>query len=457
MEHDHQSLRLHDRQTLWHAFSQMQDYDGLIIQSGRGNYLIDINGKSYLDGVSSMWCNVHGHCHPYMNAAIQKQLAQIAHVTLLGQSSPNVITLASRLCSIAPTGLKHAFFASDGSAAVEAAMKMAFQYWRQSQNASMDRNLFLAVSNAYHGDTIGSLAVGGVSRFQSVFQPLLFPVIQGPSPCCNRSDRCDDDLLQQTLAIYDRLLQENAGKVAAIIVEPLVQFAAGIVFHPQGFLKGLRELADRHDTLLIADEIAVGMGKTGRMFACEHESVTPDLLCLGKGLTGGYLPLSAVLVNDRIWDAFLGEFSQSKTFYHGHTFGGNPLAAAAAHATLDLFESERTLDAVKDNSIYLSGLLNELNDLPNVANPRVFGMIAAFDLVVDNRTMQQFPADQRRGAQLCRELLQHGIWMRPLRDTIVIVPPLSVTKEQLRHIVESIRTCLTYPSAPSATEQVDYF
>lgn len=457
MEYDKQSLRLHDKQTLWHAFSQMQDYDGLIIQSGRGNYLIDIDGKSYFDGVSSMWCNVHGHCHPYINAAIATQLSQIAHVTLLGQACPNVITLASRLCRMAPEGLKHAFFASDGSAAIEAAMKMAFQYWRQCQNKPMERNLFLAVSNAYHGDTIGALAVGGVSRFQSVFQQLLFPVLQGPSPCCNATDRVATDLSQQTLEIYDRLLEENKDKVAAIIVEPLVQFAAGMVFHPQGFLKGLRELADRHNTLLIADEIAVGIGKTGKMFACEHESVTPDFLCLGKGLTGGYLPLSCVLTTDRVWDAFLGDVSQGKTFYHGHTFGGNPLAAAAAHATLDLFETENTLANVESNSRYLKNLLDDLAELPNVANPRVFGMIAAFDLVANKESMEPYPAEERRGVQLCRKLLDYGIWMRPLRDTIVIVPPLSATQEELLHVINSIRVCLAEHWVPDNDGHENYF
>jgi adenosylmethionine---8-amino-7-oxononanoate aminotransferase len=439
---DNQQLRELDRDTLWHAFAQMQSYDGLIIKAGRGNYLIDIDDREYLDAVSSMWCIVHGHAHPTINAAIKEQLEKISHVTLLGQASPNVITLAKRLVELAPFGLTKVFYASDGSSAVEAAMKMAFQYWRQTES-SCNRDLFLAVSNAYHGDTIGALSVGGVSRFQSLFQPLLFPVLQGPSPVCNRSDRRDDALVASTLAQYDRILSEHHGRVAAIIVEPLVQFAAGMVFHPQGFLRGLRELADRHNTLLIADEIAVGIGKTGKMFACEHESITPDFLCLGKGLSGGYLPLSCVLTTDRVWNAFLGQVHEGKAFYHGHTFGGNPIAAAAAHATLDLFESEDTLNQVQSKSVFLESELIELANHPNVANVRVFGLIAAFDLVRSRDPLEHFPSHQRVGSAICKAMLGHGVWMRPLLDTIVLVPPLSIQESELRHVVGSLKSCLS--------------
>ncbi len=426
----------------------MKNYEGLIIESGDGNHLIDIDGKKYFDGVSSMWCIVHGHNHPYINAAIEAQLHKIAQVTLLGQASSNVVTLAKRLCDLAPQGLSHAFFASDGSSAIEAAMKLAFQYWRQQNvNSSdrsgvIDRNLFIAVSNAYHGDTIGALSVGGVPRFQSVFQPLLFPVLQGPSPACYSWDRNDTKMLHETLAHYDLLLTQNAGKVAAIIVEPLVQFAAGMVFHPQGFLQGLHKLARQHNTLLIADEIAVGFGKSGKLFACEHEGVTPDFLCLGKGLSGGYLPLSCVLTSDRIWDAFLGEYSDFNAFYHGHTFGGNPLAAAAAHATLDLFESEATLDRVQENSLFLADSLLKLAVHPNVMNPRCLGLIGAFDLVAVKGHRTKFDWRLRMGWRFCNALLEHGIWMRPLQDTIAIIPPLSSSRAELQHVIESIKSVL---------------
>lgn len=426
----------------------MKDYEGLIIESGEGNHLIDIDGNKYFDGVSSMWCIVHGHNHPYINAAIEAQLHKIAQVTLLGQASSNVVTLAKRLCDLAPQGLNHAFFASDGSSAIEAAMKLAFQYWRQVKMnngdgvESTDRNLFIAVSNAYHGDTIGALSVGGVPRFQSVFQPLLFPVLQGPSPACYSSDRNDAKLLDETLARYDELLTQNAGKVAAIIVEPLVQFAAGMVFHPQGFLQVLRKLATQHNTLLIADEIAVGFGKSGRLFACEHEGVTPDFLCLGKGISGGYLPLSCVLTTDRVWDAFLGEYNDFNAFYHGHTFGGNPLAAAAAHATLDLFDSEATLDRVHENSQYLADSLQKLSVHPNVMNPRCLGLIGAFDLVANKDKLTKFDWKLRMGWRFCKSLLHHGVWMRPLQDTIAIIPPLSSSRAELQHLMESIKEVL---------------
>ncbi len=425
----------------------MQDYEGLVIESGDGNYLIDVEGQRYLDGVSSMWCIVHGHNHPYINSAIQEQLHKISHVTLLGQASVNVITLADRLIKIVPQGLNHVFFGSDGSSAVEAAMKIAFQYWRQCPEDQLrggdrnSRNLFVAVSEAYHGDTIGALSVGGVPRFQSVFQPLLFPVVHGPSPCCASSSIDEQELLVRTLQTYDQLLSRHAGNIAAIIVEPIIQFAAGIAIHPRGFLRGLKELADKHGTLLIADEIAVGFGKTGRMFACEHEAVTPDILCLGKGLSGGYLPLSCAITNERIWNAFLGSFAEQKTFYHGHTFGGNPLAAAAAHATLDLFERERTLEHVQRMSVHLECILQRLAQHPNVANPRAIGLVGAVDLIKDKSTNEAFDWQDRKGAALCKRLLKYGIWMRPLRDTIAFVPPLSITQEELTHIAEAIEAC----------------
>ena len=439
---DRDQLLAWDRHSLWHAFSQMSDYEGLIIEAGQGSYLIDIDGRRYLDGVSSMWCNVHGHAHPQINAAIAEQLTKISHVSLLGLSSPPIVTLAKRLCDIAPPGLEHAFFASDGAAAIEVAMKMAFQYWRQRDDKPQSRDLFVCVGGAYHGDTIGAVSVGGVSRFRSMFHPLLFPVLQGPMPVANRFDRNDEAELIRVLQHYERLLAEHSGRVAAIIVEPLIQAAAGIVMHPIGFLGGLRALADRYDTLLIADEIAVGFGKTGKMFACEHEAVSPDLLCLGKGLSGGYLPLSATLAGDKIWQAFLGDYAQSKSFFHGHTFGGNPLAAAAAHASLDLFESEQTLELLPAKMLHMRQRLEELNHSTHVASVRNLGLIGAFELVPDQTGDAQYSWKERRGARLCREALKHGVWLRPLGNTIVLMPPLSISLSELDHIFDAIQASL---------------
>ncbi len=444
---DSATLEEWDRTTLWHAFSQMAEYDGLIIQSGRGNYLVDIDGREYLDGVSSMWCNVHGHAHAYINAAIQDQLHQIAHVSLLGMSNPTVITLSERLCRLAPAGLKHVFFASDGASAIEVAMKMAFQYWRQCESGSQEKNLFICVGGAYHGDTLGAVSVSGVARFRAMFHPLLFATLQGKAPVCNGMNREAPELLASALAEYEDLLARNEGKVAAIIVEPLVQAAAGIVFHPIGFLRGLRELADRHNVLLIADEVAVGFGKTGRMFACEHESVTPDFLCLGKGLSGGYLPISAVLTKPKVFEAFLGTYAESKSFFHGHTFGGNPLAAAAAHASLDLFHQEKTLEALPEKARMLQELLLQLQNDSHVASVRSLGLIGAFELVPDRRRSDTYPWAERRGALLCKEALRHGVWLRPLGNTIVIMPPLSITVDQLRQIFSAIQLSIAAATA----------
>ena len=436
---DAQTLRQWDRTTLWHAFSQMADYDGLLIERGEGNYLIDADGNRYLDGVASMWCNVHGHARPEINAAVAAQLEKIAHVSLLGLAHPLAVTLARRLCDIAPPGLEHVFYASDGAAAVEAAMKMAFQYWRQRRGGPQQgRNLFIAAGGAYHGDTIGAVSVGGVSRFRAMFHPLLFPVLQGPMPHCVDPGRDAPELCGRLLGQYERLLAEHAGEVAAVIVEPLVQAAAGIVLHPKGFLKGLRELADRHDTLLIADEVAVGFGKTGRMFACEHEGVTPDFLCLGKGLGAGYLPISAALTTPRVFEAFLGDYAESRSFFHGHTFGGNPLAAAAAHASLDLFELDGTLVHVAAAGEHLRRRLEELAGHPHLANPRGIGLIAAVDLVRDKRSGAGYAWEERRGARLCREALRHGVWLRPLGNTIVVMPPLSIEIGQIDTIADAI-------------------
>ena len=451
-------LRRWDREIVWHAFSQMSEYDGLIIESAKGCWLTTIDGQRYLDGASSLWCNVHGHGHPKIDASILRQLSQVAHVTSLGMSHPTTIRLAKRLADIAPTGLNHVFFSSDGASAVEVAMKMAFQYWRQCSHPQPDRNTFLAVGNGYHGDTLGACSVSGISRFQSVFQPLLFPVLRGPCPDTYRSRLSPRGELQEPptnqkppnkihqtthqaqpyLDEYELILQQNAKTIAAIIVEPLVQGAAGMIMHPPGFLAGLSELSKKYNTLLIADEVAVGMGRTGKMFACEHEAVMPDLLCIGKGLTGGYLPMSATLCTTRIWNAFLGDYKDSLSFFHGHTYGGNPLAAAAAQATLDIFEDEQTLSKLSSKIQRLSELLSPLTEHPHVGDVRQSGFLAAVELVEDKQSKKPYPSNERRGAIACREALKHGVWLRPLGNVIPIVPPLSISNEELELLVQAV-------------------
>src|SRR5438105_3785916 len=338
-------LRRWDKEHVWHPFTQMAEYEPLLIQRAEGCTLVDCDGREYLDGVSSLWCNIHGHRHPKLDAALRRQLDEVAHVTLLGMAHPPTIKLARRLVEIAPAGLNHVFFSDDGATAVEVALKMAFQYWRQRENTQPQRTKYLAWENAYHGDTLGSVSVGGVARFHEMFRPLLFDVVRLPAPDTyrlpagvTREAACNHYLVQLEAA-----LQQHADTLAAVVIEPLLQAAAGIITHPPGFMRGVRELTRRYGVLLIADEVAVGMGRTGKMFACEHEGVTPDFLCLAKGLTGGYLPLAATLTTDEVFRAFLGRYEESKSFFHGHTYGGNPLGAAVALATLDVFEEEQTL------------------------------------------------------------------------------------------------------------------
>ncbi|HUP78628.1 MAG TPA: adenosylmethionine--8-amino-7-oxononanoate transaminase [Pirellula sp.] len=438
---DTAQLRQLDRNVVWHAFSQMSNYDGLIIDSAQGCWLTDIDGKRYFDGASSLWCNIHGHRHPHIDEAIRDQLDRVAHVTNLGMSHPTTITLAKRLVDLAPKSLEHVFFSSDGASSVEVAMKLAFQFWRQCPSPEPKRTTFLALGNAYHGDTLGTVSVGGVSRFHSLFEPLLFSVLRGPCPDCYRLPNGIelDHAADHYLIEYRLLLEKHAEEIVAVIAEPLVQGAAGIVTHPPGFLRGLAELCKEFGCLFIADEIAVGIGRTGKMFACEHESVEPDLLCIGKGLTGGYLPMSATLTSHRIWQAFLGSHEESRSFLHGHTYGGNPLSAAAAHASLDVFEMEGTLEKLPAKVSLLGECLGLLRSHAEVGDVRQCGMIAAIELVSDKARKTPLPWQQQRAGEVCSKVLKKGIWLRPIGNVIPIIPPLSVTESEIEMLAESLR------------------
>jgi adenosylmethionine-8-amino-7-oxononanoate aminotransferase len=345
-----------DRTIYWHPFTQMAEYEPLILQRGEGCELIDIDGNRYIDGVSSLWCNIHGHRHPRIDQAIREQLDRVAHVTALGCSNPTSIVLAKRLVDLAPPGLHHVFFSDDGATAVEVALKMAFQYWRQCPNPRPEKTLYVALEGAYHGDTLGAVSVGGVERFHAMFQPLLFPCLRLPAPDTYRTPPgvSTERLAEYHLSLLQELLERDHERIVAVVIEPRIQAAAGMIFHPPGYLRGVRELTRKYDVFLIADEVAVGMGRTGRMFACEHEGVSPDFLCLAKGLTGGYLPLAATLTTKRVWEAFLGRYEEARTFFHGHTYTGNPLGAAAALATLEVFEEERTLEHLPENARILN-------------------------------------------------------------------------------------------------------
>lgn len=432
-------LKKWDSQHVWHAFTQMADYEPLIIKSAVGCVLTDIQGNTFIDAVSSLWCNVHGHQHPVINAAIRKQLDQVAHVTSLGMSNPTTIQLAKRLIDITPANLNHLFFSGDGSSSVEVAMKMAFQYWRQRSDPQPNKTKYIALGNAYHGDTLGSVSVGGVQRFHEMFKPLLFDVLRIDSPDTYRlptNVAPIQDATQYYLSQLESLLQQHHANIAAMIIEPVVQGAAGMIMQPPGYLAGVRQLTRKHNVLLIADEVAVGFGRTGAMFACNHENIQPDLMCLAKGLTGGYITMAATLATTEIWNAFLGD--PAHTFYHGHTYGGNPLAAAAAIANLDIFESEQTMDNVHKRSKQLADLLMPLADHLHVGDIRQRGLIVAIELVADKVNKTYFKNLGAMGAAVCKAALQEGVWLRPLRDTIIIMPPLSVSETEIAKIVAAV-------------------
>jgi adenosylmethionine---8-amino-7-oxononanoate aminotransferase len=433
-------LKAWDRAHVWHAFTQMAEYEPLLIERARGCTLIDVEGREYLDGVSSLWCNIHGHRHPTIDAAIRRQLDEVAHVTLLGMAHPTTIKLARRLVEIAPAGLQHVFFSDDGATAVEVALKMAFQYWRQCATPQPERNRYLAWENAYHGDTLGSVSVGGVERFHEMFRPLLFDVVRLPAPDTYRLPPgiTREAASNHYLGQLDSALKAHGQTLAAVVIEPLVQAAAGIITHPPGFLRGVRQLTKQYGVLLIADEVAVGMGRTGKMFACEHEGVTPDFLCLAKGLTGGYLPLAATLTTDQIFSAFLGRYEESKTFFHGHTYGGNPLGAAAALATLEVFREENTLENLRPKIARLAEHLARLAQHAHVGDVRQCGLIAGIELVRDRATQEPYPWAERRGIRVCQHALTAGVWLRPLGNVVVIWPPLAITLAELDRICEAV-------------------
>jgi adenosylmethionine-8-amino-7-oxononanoate aminotransferase len=404
-----------DRAYVWHPFTQQRgwcDEDPVVIERGEGTDLVDSEGRRYIDGVSSLWCNVHGHGHPKIDAAIRDQLDRIAHSTMLGLSHRPAIELAERLVEIAPPGLTRVFYSDSGSTATEIALKMAFQYWQQRDEPA--RTKFITLREAYHGDTIGSVSAGGIDLFHSTYRPLLFDTLKAAPG---------------HLGDMDRLFAENEGRIAAVMLEPLVQGAAGMLMHRPGYLRGVRALCDRHGVLLIVDEVATGFGRTGRMFACEQEGVMPDLLCLAKGITGGYLPLAATLATERVYEAFLGEFEEFKTFFHGHTYTGNPLACAAALASLDVFEEERTLERLQPKIDLLSELLAPLADHPAVNEVRQRGFMVGIEI-------DGFPVEARIGHQVTLEARRRGAIIRPLGDVVVLMPPLAITEADLTRLVE---------------------
>ncbi|TWT42922.1 adenosylmethionine--8-amino-7-oxononanoate transaminase [Botrimarina hoheduenensis] len=450
------TLREWDRSHYWHSFTPMADYEPLIIERGEGCTLYDIRGNAYLDAASSMWCAALGHNHPRLNAAISAQLGRLAHCTSLGMGAEVTVRLAKRLADLAPGELSHVFFSSDGSSAVEVAMKQALQYWCQSDTPQPERVKYLSFGQAYHGDTIGATAVGGIGRFNDLYAPLLCEVVRVEPPDSRQvgsepsdAQRCVDAALQRV----ERVLEEQASQIVAVIIEPLVQMAAGMLMHPPGFLRGVRRLCDKYNVLLIADEIAVGLGRTGRLFACDHEGVTPDFLCLGKHLTAGYLPLAATITTPRIFQAFLNRTpAEDRTFWHGHTYSGNALASAAALATLEEFEAH-VLAALPAKIEQIAQRLSALADHPLVTHIRQRGMIGAFSLGAsasvgtDGSTGKTENADQAPGRRLARYALEQGVWLRAKPDLIYVTPPLTISADQIDRLFDVIAAGLEFASA----------
>jgi adenosylmethionine---8-amino-7-oxononanoate aminotransferase len=421
------SIASDDHSYLWHPFTQQRGWaaeEPVVIERAEGTELVDAEGRRYIDGVSSLWCNLHGHRHPLIDAAVRDQLDRVAHTTMLGLSHPPAIRLARRLAEITPPGLRRVFYSDSGSTASEIALKMAFQYWAQNDER---RTRFVSLRHAYHGDTIGSVSVGGIDLFHSVYRPLLFDTLKAEP-----GDAAD----------MERLLEHHPGEVAAVIMEPLVQGAAGMLVHPDGYLRAVRELCDRHGALLVLDEVATGFGRTGRMFACEHEGVAPDLLCLAKGITGGYLPLAATLTTERVYEGFLGELDESRTFFHGHTYTGNPLACAAALATLDVFQEERTLEALQPKIEYLGRLLEPVAAHPAVAEVRRRGFMVGIEL---HRRLLDAPI----GHRVTLEARRRGAVIRPLGDVVVLMPPLSISERELERLVAITADAIDAAAGPA--------
>lgn len=441
MHYTTDQLRQLDRQHIWHPFTPMKlwlESDPLVITHGEGMYLIDSDGNRYLDGVSSLWCNVHGHREKEIDDAIRAQLDKIAHSTMLGLTNEPAIILANRLMKIVPQNLKKVFYSDAGATATEIAFKLAVQYWYNV--GQPQKNEFIGFAEAYHGDTVGAMSIGRMEAFHKPYFPLMFPVHFAPTPYVYRSSWPDDPqrVRRECVAQVERILQLQSGNIAALCIEPIVQGAGGMIVQPEGFLSDLRRLADEYGTLLICDEVAVGFGRTGRMFACEHEGVEPDLMCVAKGITGGYLPLAATFATQRIFDAFLGDPWEGKTFYHGHTYTGNPLACAAAIASIDLMDRNRTVENVRQTSALLHELLQPLRSLRHVGNIRQKGYMAGIELVEDKASRKPFDPKRRVGAEVCARIRRHGVILRPLGDVIVLMPPPAMQVDDLQAIVRAV-------------------
>jgi len=442
----HDKLTQLDHTYLWHPFTQMQEWmseDPIIISRADGHYLVDDQGRKYLDGVSSLWCNIHGHHKKELDDALKEQLDRVAHSTFLGLSHIPGIQLAQKLIEIAPKGLQRVFYSDSGATAVEIALKMAVQYWQLKGDSK--RTQIASLAESYHGDTVGSMSMGYSETFHRFYKDLLFPVLRITPPHVFRYDQgmSGDDALGAAIDEAEKKLSENKRCLAALVMEPLMQGAAGMWAQPAQYVQALSEICRRHGILFILDEVATGFGRTGKMFACEHAGVSPDILCLAKGITGGYLPLAATLATEEIFSAFLGEYKEFKTFFHGHTYTGNPLGCAVAMANLELFERERILEKMQPRITYLHKRLHqEWSLLPHVSDVRQWGYMVGIELVEDKARRRNYPAEQRTGHQVIWEARKRSIMIRPLGDIIILMPPLSITDEELASLLDVVYDCI---------------
>ncbi|MCM8787345.1 MAG: adenosylmethionine--8-amino-7-oxononanoate transaminase [Candidatus Omnitrophica bacterium] len=427
-----------DLKYIWHPFTQMKDcckLPPILIEKAKGIKLYDIKGNIYYDTISSWWCNVFGHNHPKVTSAIREQIKKLDHVLFAGFTHKPAIMLAQKLTSITPKNLKKVFFSDNGSTAVEVALKMSFQYWKNI--GVKTKRSFVSLDYAYHGDTIGAMSVSGVSLFNEVFKPLFFKSFKAPSPYCYRCPMkkelksCQLDCIKP----LEKLLEKRNFEIAAIILEPLVLAAGGMIIYPKEYLKKVAQLAKVYGVHLILDEVATGFGRTGKMFACEYAEVEPDFMCLAKGITSGILPLAVTLTTDKIYKAFYDDYYKKKTFYHGHTYTANPIACAAALATLKIFEEEKILENLKPKIDLLATKLKEFNNLDIVGDVRTMGLIGAIELVKNKNKKIPFSFKERIGFKIYREALKKGLILRPLSNVIYFFLPLSISKNQLEYIL----------------------
>jgi adenosylmethionine---8-amino-7-oxononanoate aminotransferase len=452
MTQDYEKLKQLDHSYLWHPFTQMQEWideEPCIISRGEGHYLIDVKGRRYFDGVSSLWCNVHGHRKKELDDAIRDQLDSISHSTFLGLSHVPGIELAQKLIEVASPGLQRVFYSDSGATAVEVALKMAVQYWQLKGQAK--RTLIATLAESYHGDTIGSMSMGYSETFHRYHKSLLFPVLRIMPPHVFRyyEKMSEAEALNAAVDEADKKISENKNVLAALVVEPLMQGAAGMWAQPVEYLQALDKICRRHGLLLVLDEVATGFGRTGKMFACDHARITPDILCLAKGISGGYLPLAATLTREEIFAAFLGEYKDFKTFFHGHTYTGNPLGCAAALANLDLFQKENIVDNMQRRISYLSKRLREeFLPLPHVSDVRHWGFMVGIELVEDKVSRRSYPAEKRIGHKVIMEARKRNVVIRPLADIIILMPPLSVTDAELALLLDTV-----YESIRAVTEK----